>query len=334
MQSNAKYISHHRFCVCICVGIIAFLIPVFTVFAQNISEIGGGDVGIVSNPRHPAPLSEVRLSLNDYNTSTIGASTYWFVDGVELVDMRNERSITLTSGALGEETVVRAEMRSATLPTISMTHTIRPIEIDIILEADTYTPNFYKGRALPTPESSVRAFAYVHTGDGTSPDALAYKWKFGETVLSGGPVKGKYQVDITVPRLNGGRLSVEVYTAEGELIGTEYVVVGSVKPLLLFYEYSPLHGLIQKTSSDTLTVSAPNTTLYAEPYFLNTQNITNDATFTWKVRGREVPYFNTQPNVLPLSNISLTSNAVIDVSVLTRSQPPQFTNNTITVSLE
>ena len=124
-------------------------------------------VQLIPNPEFPTPKSQITISLNDYSVETTGANITWYVNNIEDASFRNERSISITTGALGEKTTVRVVLTRSNAPALSSSITIVPTVVDIVLEANTYVPNFYKGRALPSTESRVRAIAVVHDNSTT-----------------------------------------------------------------------------------------------------------------------------------------------------------------------
>lgn len=328
MIRHALYLSKTRISVVFAVLAIWAFFPVI-LLAQAIPT--PGTIHLTASPSHPAPQTEVTFSLDDYSTNTLGYDIMWSVNRVEVQAARNERSLTIQSGDLGEEKVIAATLTKPGAPTISTTYTIKPVSIDIIIEADTYVPSFYNGRALPSAEASVRAIAVVQDGKGISWNTYSYRWRLGETILSAGAVKGKYAVDIIVPRLPGSALSVEVYDLSGNMLGRESISLGTVSPFILLYEHSPLRGLMQKSLS-TLTqdVQVP-TTIYAEPYFLKIPRISADnVVMEW------------QQNNIPVTKSPSTINAFViqptpgestlRATLTTKDTRPQQVQETIVVT--
>lgn len=282
-----------------------------------------------SAPQYPEPNSTVLVSLNDYSVNTLGATINWFVNGVEQVVAKNERSIKVPTHELGTEEVVKVVLSRTNTPSLSATLSLTPVVIDIILEADTYIPSFYKGRALPSQESSVRAIALVHDTDGGLKEEYTYKWSAGSTVLLGGPVRGKYTLDYIMPRYDDNELTVEVFNAKGVSVGKKSILVSPVETQLHFYEYSSLRGLSERTTANPLPLISEETTLYGEPYFMNTSMEESGATFTWKLNGEPVPADASLPNAITLSHSGDMGESLVSLSIITKSRIPQYVMETL-----
>lgn len=317
------------------IGIIGIFlvcfIPAIHTYAQTIPTQQGA-VSLNMRPAYPEPNTEVTLSLDDYSVKTLGADIIWYVNGLEKVSNKNERSLTLTTGAIGEKITVAVKLVRNNILAFSAERIITPSVVDIILESNTYIPNFYKGRALPSSESTVRAIAIFHDGTNASWSNNSYKWTLDETILSGGPLKGKYAMDVVVPRLQSGQLTVEVYNSRGGLVGKKSILIGSVQPQLHIYEYSPLHGLSERAVQSPRALTSAQTTLYAEPFFLNTQILdTLNTDFVWKLNNVTVPVSESALNAIELTKNGSTGEASVSVAITTLKKIPQYVADTIHV---
>ena len=297
------------------VGALFSSTPVFAQF----SGIGNSGLSLKVNPAYPAPHSETTVSLDDYSVNAVGAGIKWFVNGAARVDANNERSLTVTTGDLGERMTVRAVVTPAAGAALSAETSITPTLADLILEADTYVPSFYKGRSLPSRGSALRAVAVVHDGGTLGSAAYTYRWTLGEDVLFGGPVKGKNVVAVTMP-IYSKDLMVEILNPDGRIVARKSMTLKGVSPELHFYEWSPLRGLYQKEVSNPYALIADETTIYGEPYFVNTAPSTDSATFTWSGGGQTgVP----APNAVTLSRDAFWNGGEIALQILTRETVPQ-----------
>lgn len=311
----------------------ALLLPPQTEVAAQMEGIGGG-ISLVSSPRFPNPYSDVTISLNDYSLNLIGADIAWYADGTEIPNTRNAREVRLKTNGAGEDQTVTARITYQGV-TYSVSHTIRPIDVDIIIEADTYTPAFYNGRALPSANAPVRAIAVVDDGNGISWNTYSYRWSLGNTVLGGGAAKGKYSVTLRAPQFRSEYLSVDLYDSTGTLVGRKTIALEPQEPEMLFYEYSPLRGLYGRAISSSLAISGEDTTLFAEPYFLNTPLLnTLDVDFTWKLNNKEVPSTTGTPNAISLSASGNRTAARVSASAMTTRGIPQFVQEAFSLSFE
>jgi hypothetical protein len=301
----------------------SWVVYVNTANAQTSFTVSAG-VNLIPNPQFPKPHSSVKVALDDYTLETTGASITWYINGVTQTEYQNERSIQFETGALGKESVVRVILSRTNAPTLSGSVTIVPRTIDLILEANTYVPDFYKGRALPSTESTVRAIAVVNDASVVPDTAYTYKWSQGNTVLFGGAVKGKNVLEVALPHYDNGGLTVEVFGTDGSIIGRETVSLTGVQPEVYFYEHSPLRGLSEKAVVSPLQFIGEEATIYAEPYFMNTSMNEDADTFSWKINGEETAHDTNTPNAITLRHVGGEGEARVGFTMVTKSQIPQF----------
>jgi hypothetical protein len=299
--------------------------------AEAQMTIDASSASIVAEPEYPSPLGEVTLSLDAYTLNTTGADIRWYINNTERVDARNERSLTMTAGKLGENSVVSVKITMPNAFPITVSRTIRPSEIDIVIEADTYVPAFYKGRALPSSESKVRVIAIPHTSPTVPLTSLTFEWKQGETVLFGGPVKGKYAADITMSRYEGDYLSVRVIDAGGRSVGGKSISLTPSDPELHFYEENPLRGLSNKAIRGSLTLLGDETTIHAEPFYMSTDLSRKSATFDWQVGGSSVSPDSNDQHIITLRRTGAGGSAEIGVDVITTTTIPQYVQKVFSI---
>ncbi len=295
--------------------------------AQLLPE--GAGITLNTSPEFPEPNSPVLVSLDDYSIDTLGATIQWFVDGVEMIGSRNYRSITVQSGSLGEKRDVRVVLSQKNAPSLSATITIVPTSIDIIIEADTHVPSFYNGRALPSSLAPIRVIAVVHDITGSDKSEYSYKWSEDATVLMGGPVKGKNVLYYTMPQFADSELSVEVINGKGVSIGKKVIPVDPVEPELHFYEYSSLRGLGERAVSSPFSLIGDETTLYGEPYFMNTLNQGKKVQYTWELDGNEIAPDPELPNAITLKKSGGVGEGTVSLQAVMDATFPQYVRESL-----
>jgi hypothetical protein len=281
-----------------------------------------------ANPSYPGPNTSVTISLDDYSIDTVGARITWLVDGTELKDETNARSIKIQTGKLGQKKVIKTILSRPSAPSITSSLVLIPVAVDIILEAKTYTPLFYTGRPLPSMESPMRAIALVQTGGAQGPESFTYIWSLGATVLNGGPIKGKYMLDFVMPRYDQKTLSVQVLDQNGTPIGRSAATLEAEEPEILFYEHSALRGLGQKTIASPYPLLGEEATIYGEPYFTHSAVGADTTSFDWKIDGEDATSEPGIPNAISLRRTGDAGSARISLSVTTKDRIPQFVSNT------
>lgn len=281
-------------------------------YAQLSNTVG---VSLGVTPRTPAPFSEVTVSLEAYSTNTTGASIRWYANGSELTAFQNERSATLTVGALGQSVAVRAAVTLPDGSSFSASQTITPATIDLIIEADSLTPSFYDGRALPVGGEPVSITAIPHFGGSLGPASYSYLWRLDQTVLFGGAVKGKFRIDTTMP-LYGGTLSVVVYNSTGSELGSTAFNLVPHEPELYFYEENPLRGLSTKAVLGTHVLLGEESTFRAEPYFVGSGFFASNPILDWSIDGRDAISNDSDPATITLRKEGGSGTAAVRFSFI------------------
>lgn len=303
--------------------VLSFFFSIVPLHAQTIPGQSTG-LTLVAEPSYPAPHTETIISIDDYSINTVGSTITWFINNVEQTKNKNERSIKVTTGDLGKSTNVRVALSRAGGSVLTTSLSLTPSQVDIILESNTYVPQFYKGRALPSRDSMMRATAVVHDGKETPDSSYVYQWSLDSTVLMGGQTKGKRTIDIQMPHYDDLDLFVEVFKPTGELIGRGAVLLLAVEPELHFYENSPLRGLSERELMSPFRLIGEEATIYGEPYFMDTSMNERVATFTWMIDYEQVLHDASLPNALTLRKVGGAGEAAIDFEVVTKGSIPQF----------
>jgi hypothetical protein len=312
-------------CTILCFFVVSLVLP-HHAHAQLPST---ADLAV--SPLFPQPYSDITVSIEAYSMDTVGAAITWFVDGVEQTSFRNARSLTLKTGVLGKKISVSATVKMLNGPSFTVRRDIIPAAVDLILESDTYVPAFYRGRALPSGNASIRAIAIPHVGTSVSPSSFTYRWELGGGVLFGGPIRGKQSADVTMSRFANERLSVTVIDQNGVLVAQKTITLNPIEPELHFYEDNPLRGLHERAILGSLTLIGDETTVYAEPYYMNTDLTAESVDFAWSINGEETSYKNPDQHTITLRKSGGSGSALIELKTLTQTKIPQYLRDAFSI---
>lgn len=310
-------------------GIFVFLFWCTPTFAQF--TVGATDFALTPVPSLPKPSEEVTISIQDAGLNAIGAKVVWYINNKQQTQFANERVIKVTAGALGSKTTVAADLVRSDGSHVHAETVLLPTVVDLILEAQTYVPSFYEGRALPGRTSNLHAIAVVNDG-GTLPDsAYTYRWTLGDDVVFGGPVLGKNSISFPMP-LYSNDLTVEVINPSGKLVARNTMKLQDVPAELYFYEWSPLRGLYRKAVSDPFALIGDETTIYGEPYFVNAAPDNLNSTIQWQVGAHVVSGTTDAPRALTLDRSLLGFGKNVSLQILTNDLVPQQLESSFTVN--
>jgi hypothetical protein len=198
------------------------------------------------------------------------------------------------TGALGQKTTVDIIIFTAAGAQIDKQIIIAPAEIDLLWEAQTYTPPFYKGKALPTFKSLVRVTAIPRWNTLTSdPTQYSYKWTYNRIQgMAGGLGKNSVVVPAGWP---SSQVPIAVETsfaesADSTWTGYQNTTIPTSNPKLMFYEQAPLLGIqFDQALSGVKNKSGNEVVIRAVPYFFSTDNyLNNELIYTWRINGNNV----------------------------------------------
>ena len=270
--------------------------PTAVSLAQFSGNVTGESVSINLDPQYPNPGETVTANFDDYAINSAGGTILWFIDGVEGVTFRNQRSITLVTPAVGTSITLTARVTFENRPSLETTKTISPVYLDIIIEPLTYTPVFYAGRALPVHGSLVNLTALMSDKSGlVSPANYSYSWILNDTSIFGGARKGGNRAQITIPYGRNQIMTVTIQNALGKTIARRVISIPVVDVNLEFYEMSTLYGFSHRAVGESVNLVGGGSTIRAVPYNLDVRAVRSSLYSKWSLDGRPVNQDSNDP---------------------------------------
>jgi hypothetical protein len=302
-----------------------FFLLVLFVFLPNLNinaqvGVASGDFNVEMSPSEPGPNQTVTVSLTSYVFNIDTSRINWIVNGVSKKVGRGEKNFSFVTGGLGQSTTLKIVVDTVDGYSTEKTIRIKPAEVDLIWEAEGYTPAFYKGKALFSYQSKINFVAVPHiisaSGVEISPKNLVYKWKNNGSVIesASGFGRNKYSLvgSVIARPLN---ISVEVSDLSGVSVKAE-AVVKPIDPIILLYEKNPLYGInFQKTLSATENLNDAEITVIGIPYFFGVQDLNSgELIYKWYINGiftgnsadQNIEVFRRKEGTSGTSNISLS----------------------------
>jgi len=262
-------------------------------------QAGQGSATLELDPRNPRPTSQVEVSLNAYSFDQSGATIRWYVDGALQSEFNDRRSLPVETGALGSAQTVRADLTLRNGQRISASRTIRPADVDLVVESTSYTPNFYRGRALPSNGADVRIVAVPHIPQNYARDELVYEWTINNNVALGGPTRGAESYTFTLSFMPVD-VGLAVYTPSGEYVTGNFITIDPAQPEVHFYGTNPLRGVLPNALASPYTLSAEEITLRAEPYFMPPITLQGNGRSQWHLDSAPIENTDEDPQLLTL----------------------------------
>ena len=138
------YIFLVSLCVLACV---VWVTPVFGQTLPDTSTELGNVISISTSPKYISPNQSVRVILNSYSFDLNAATMRWYSGGKLVLSGQGKTELTLTTGDVGEKKTVTVDV-SVNGKNFEKSIELLPESVDLIWQANTYTPPFYEGKAL------------------------------------------------------------------------------------------------------------------------------------------------------------------------------------------
>lgn len=285
-----------------------FFLPLYC-GAQLSGNVAGPELSLEMQPAYPSPGEVVTVSLKDLRNNGFGSEITWYLDDKIIPEAKNQREVRVNAGAVGKTQVVKA-----TSGGVTVSARIRPLYLDIIVEPQTHVPHFYQGRPLPSLGSAVNLTALLSDGSMLS-NNLMYRWRVGDTVLEGGPIRGRNKVSFFTPMGETIIISVQVSQIDGNMIASRAFTIPSVLPELRFYEINTLYGVSKKAISGVFSLIGNSATVVASPYYLDSRVFNNPDISTWSINGSTAPSSGNNPYEVTLQRTGLSGSASLGFHV-------------------
>jgi hypothetical protein len=302
------------------VGLIAlfFAIPAYAQFT-----IPGADtaLSLSLSPRYPAPGQTIQITIQSFLYDLDSSTITWTEDGKVIAGGEGVKQITVTAGALGSARAIHVDVVGSN-GTASSDVVIAPASIDLLWEADSYVPPFYKGRALPSAGGQVRIAAVPHliraNGSSVSNSDIIYTWRKDNQILESASGRGKSSLTVDGPTLFGSEtILVDASAADGTLAAETVLRIGDTKPSLVLYKDHPLYGILFDQALGASTFIPDNEMTFAAiPYFAPVRSTADkNLIYVWGVNQNSVKTDTAHQDELTINAASSTGVALISLDL-------------------
>lgn len=256
----------------------------------------GTELVMTISPENPRPGVAVAVSVESYNIDLNRADVRWFINDKLVKAGIGEKSIQTFSGRAGELTEIRVVALGEEGAVYSASIAFRPAEVNLLWQAESYTPPFYKGKALMPYQGTVLVAAvpsFMRGPSVMSAESLIYTWKEGDTVIGDSSGKGKslFVFRGEVP-IRPKTISVRVESPDRTMTAEAFVDIVPVAPRLLFYEEHPSYGLLfGKALLGSFLLAGDETRIRALPYYFEMNNSLSDRdiVYDWQLNYQSLP---------------------------------------------
>lgn len=269
---------------------------------------------VKQEPELPGPNTDVKIRLEAYGTDLTRADITWSVNGTVAKTGRGETLFETNSGNVGTSKKISVVILPVGGVPVRKTITIAPQEIDLVWEARTYTPPFYKGKALPTYQSDVVVealpnFFNVNGSQRIPPSSLTYTWRKEGNVVQDSSGYGRNYIAFSGSiLLRPAEIMVEVKSDTKESARALFTLP-YYEPEVLVYEKSPLYGvLFNKSISDGIQKLDNQEVAYeVYPAYFSTLTKKNSLmSYEWAINNTQI-YIDDTESSLVFRNINNVS---------------------------
>jgi hypothetical protein len=268
------------------------------------NSIESRDIQMELNPPTPGTNETVIVSLDSRIVNVNRMLITWFVDGVVVESGIGLTEITITTKSQGELTRIEAYIQVDNTTNLRKWLQIAPADLDILWQAETYTPPFYRGKALPTPESHIRIVGLPNLrnqGIQNLENNVVFNWRVNNENQPDDSGFGQNPLVIRNDFLRiEERVSLEVQLRDGLSRAERSVVIPITSPKIITYRGdSPLRNANNLNFENTNRQAAQ---IIAEPYHFSTRpELLGLLSYRWRVNGQVLNDINPQrPHVLDI----------------------------------
>ncbi len=314
---------------------IAVLCVAFPAFGQGVSSATVPPVEYSVTPQAPEPNEPVQITVQGVGSSLGDATLIWQQNGSTVSSGAGDTTFNFTTGSLGSQTTIHLIINSPELGTITNDFTFYPSLTNLVWEAQTTVPQFYRGKALYSGGATVSVIAFPEISINksfVSSKALSFQWSLNGTLVPTQSGLGRTTFTFQGDQLkNSESVSVDVY-AGNTLVGASDIVIPASTPQVVLYDRDPLRGeILDSALSGEVNTGEQGLAVEAEPYYFSNSSKTSGAlTYTWTLNGESVTGPDAQKGLLALvpTSGSGTGLATLEVTVQ-NSSPDQLIQGAI-----
>ncbi len=276
-----------------------FLLAFVSYFFVEIRLAGAetSDFSVQASPESPKSFETITLSLKSFTVDLNRSVISWAVNRKTSLSGIGKTSFNFQTGKAGTSYTIDISVKDSDLGVLTKRLSFRVGEVDLLWEAtNSYVPPFYKGKALPASQGSVKLVAVPNLFSGSkklSPDELVYRWKRNDRYreLNDQSGYGKKSVLINGDLIKSGEsIEVEASSLNNGSTGQGSASFSYESPLIVFYEDRPAEGVrYNRAISGEFNLPNKESTILAVPYFFSAKaRESNTISYSWRVGDKSV----------------------------------------------
>ena len=324
-----------------CLLIIFSLFIVFPVLCLGQVNSAGDFVNLSITPVNPSPGQQVKVTIKSLSLDLDRASITWYVDGVEKKTEVGLKDYFVTAGTAGKNMTIGASLKNEGV-IIKKEISFFPAGVDLIFEAVSYTPPFYKGKNLNPKQGTVVVVAFPEifnqNGKKLTTNEIVFTWE-KDGVIQGnysGLGKNYFVFTGTIP-VRDVRVSVTATSIDKKITADNSINITNTSPKIIFYEENPVYGIMfNKAIKNSVRMIADEFKVKAFPYFMSVGYTQSpDLNYKWSIDGKNTLGLETDKSAMLFRQDKPGSGiANIGLKIENSNRIFQFTENRFNINFE
>ncbi len=281
----------------VCISLTAMLCGAFSIAHAQTVGVNELDINLELDPQNPGPNQSVTASLVSYVVNLNNYQISWFVNRSLIQTNVGLTDFTFTTADAGSSTQIEAQI-IVEGQTISKIIQITPTTVDLLWEANTYVPPFYRGKKLATRQSDITVTAIPQFKNPTvdSIRTAVYYWdrNFEPQPTSSGYAKQSFTLQNSpIQPIENIDVTVKNRTETEVAAKNEEITFGD--PSIVFYEKLDSRRQERKGSFTGFRINANRFNLVAIPYYFAFDRLA-DVRFNWQADEQSLTVNNEDPS--------------------------------------
>ena len=320
--------------------LFVFLIAPNAILAQTLESLGGQSDSLVvkTAPLRPGPNQTVTVTIESYAIDLDRSTISWSLNNVLTKEGVGIKQFSFKTGKAGSLSNILIMVKTSEDSLIQETLNIHPASLNLIWEAQSYTPPFYKGKAFYPYQGTVKVVAIpnivTENGGVISAKNLVYTWTINGSVNQNVSGYGKNFIYFvgSIP------LKPTTVSVEASSVDKTYLAAGSTSfkpgsPELLFYEDSPLYGILYtKAFSGQVALQNEEIKIAAVPYFIGVEQLAGAGlTYDWQINNESAGVANTNDSLTFRRDKGVAGTALMSLQITNPSKIFQLVKNNLSL---
>ena len=301
-----------------------------------------GSISVSLSPSEPGPNQLVKVAIISYGIDLDRAEISWYLNTKLEKTAIGEKTFSFKTGPLGSLSDILIVAKTQEGNIAQKTIEVRPTGITLVWEASSYTPPFYKGKALYPYQGTLKIVALpeivTESGSTVNPKNLVYTWRLNDKARPDDSGFGKNSMTFngTIPIRNSD-IDVEAVTMDGKYVARGRISVEPGSPSLLFYEDNPIYGILyNKALQGSVALQNQEIRIAATPYFIGKKTKEDRLLkYDWTLNGESLSATVANENKSSLSfrqERGVAGTAAVGLQISNTAKILQFAANTLSLS--